>query len=184
MTAFDGCAQVWLFAYGSLIFRPDIDYLESRRARLPGYARRFWQASIDHRGTPQQPGRVVTLVEAPAQAVDGLAYLITPEVFAYLDERERNGYLRLALPLHLEDGREVSGLVYVARQDNASWLGPAPQEDMARQIARAHGPSGPNHEYLLRLAQALRELGCHDAHVFALEQAVLGELAASHQLIG
>ncbi|MEC8900483.1 MAG: gamma-glutamylcyclotransferase, partial [Pseudomonadota bacterium] len=47
--------------------------------------------------------------------------------------------------------------------------GDAPLADIAQQIAQAHGPSGPNSAYLLNLAQALRELGTEDAHIFALE---------------
>lgn len=173
MTVFDACEQVWLFGYGSLIFRPDFPFLAQRPARLLGHARRFWQASVDHRGTPQQPGRVVTLIEQAGAAVDGVAFLITPAVFAHLDERERNGYLRLALPLHFDDGSQVLGLTYVARQDNPAYLGPASEQEIAQQIARAHGPSGPNRDYLLQLAQALRALGSDDPHVFALERAVL-----------
>ena len=57
-----------------------------------------------------------------------------------------------------------------ASDDNAAYLGPASEVDIARHIAHAHGPSGSNRDYLLRLAEALRELGDDDAHVFAIER--------------
>jgi cation transport regulator ChaC len=106
-----------------------------------------------------------------------MAYLVTPEEFAHLDYREKNGYLRLATSIHFEDGSAAEGLVYIATHENAAWLGPASEREIARQIAASCGPSGPNTEYLLELAKALRELGKFDAHVFEIERH-LAEFAA------
>lgn len=170
MDRFDGHHQVWLFGYGSLIFKADFPYLERRPASITGWTRRFWQGSHDHRGTETAPGRVVTLVPAPGAVCHGMAYLVTPEEFAHLDHREKNGYLRLAVDIAFDDGASVEGLVYIATQENAAFLGPASELAIARQIAAARGPSGPNSEYLLELAAALRTLGKDDAHVFAIER--------------
>jgi len=170
MNRFDSHASVWLFGYGSLIFKADFPYLDRRPAHIGGWSRRFWQGSHDHRGTETAPGRVVTLVPDPGAACHGMAYLVTPEEFAHLDHREKNGYLRLATEMHFEDGSSDEGIVYIATHENAAYLGPASELDIARQIASARGPSGPNSEYLLGLAQALRALGKPDPHVFALER--------------
>ena len=181
MNKFDSHDSVWLFGYGSLIFKPDFPYLARKAAHIGGWTRRFWQGSHDHRGTETAPGRVVTLVPETDAVCHGMAFLVTPEEFAHLDHREKNGYLRLATAMHFEDGTSAEGIVYIATHDNAAYLGPASERDIARQIAAAHGPSGPNSEYLLRLAQALRELGKPDAHVFELERQViaLGAVDAS-----
>ncbi len=170
MDKFDAHHSVWLFGYGSLIFKADFPYIERRPASIANWARRFWQGSHDHRGTEAAPGRVVTLVPAPGALCAGMAYLITPEVFAHLDHREKNGYLRLATDIRFDDGDTVEGLVYIATEDNAAFLGAATERDIARQIASASGPSGRNRDYLLDLAHALRELGQDDAHVFAIER--------------
>ncbi|HEX9173638.1 MAG TPA: gamma-glutamylcyclotransferase [Telluria sp.] len=175
MDKFDGHHSVWLFGYGSLIFKADFPYIERRAASIRNWSRRFWQGSHDHRGTESAPGRVVTLVPDPGAVCHGMAYLVTPEEFAHLDHREKNGYLRLATDIIFDDGGAVEGLVYIATEENAAFLGPASEYDIARQIAAARGPSGPNSEYLLELAKALRELGKDDAHVFAIEQH-LGEV--------
>ena len=168
--------DVWLFGYGSLIWRPDFSFREKRAARLRGYTRRFWQGSHDHRGLPHAPGRVVTLVPEAGARCDGVAYLIerhvADEAFAYLDHREKNGYARHEVSLEFDDGEVRSGLVYMATRDNHAFLGPAPLAVMATQIATSHGPSGSNAEYLLELATALRALDADDPHVFELERAV------------
>lgn len=170
MDKFDNHDSVWLFGYGSLIFKADFPFIERRPASIKGWTRRFWQGSHDHRGTETAPGRVVTLAPEPGGRCHGMAYLVTPEEFAHLDHREKNGYLRLATEMHFEDGDSAEGIVYIATHENEAYLGPASEHDIARQIAGARGPSGPNSEYLLELAQALRELGKPDPHVFEIER--------------
>lgn len=110
MDQFDGHHSVWLFGYGSLIYKADFPYLQRRPASIANWTRRFWQGSHDHRGTPDAPGRVVTLIEAPGAICHGMAYLITPEVFAHLDHREKDGYLRLATPISFEDQQADAGV--------------------------------------------------------------------------
>lgn len=170
MDKFDGQHSVWLFGYGSLIYKADFPYLQRRPASIAGWTRRFWQGSHDHRGTPEAPGRVVTLIEEAGAICHGMAYLITPDVFAHLDHREKNGYLRLATPMTFDDGDAIEGLVYIATPDNTAFLGAAPERDIAAHIARSAGPSGPNSDYLNHLAHALRALGRHDQHVFEIER--------------
>jgi hypothetical protein len=92
----DHSDDCWIFAYGSLIWRVDFEYLESRPASINHWARRFWQGSTDHRGIPDAPGRVVTLIEARGETCWGKAYRLNPnsrdQVLAHLDHREKGGY--------------------------------------------------------------------------------------------
>jgi len=162
----------WVFGYGSLVWRPDFPFAERLPGVIVGWKRRFWQGSTDHRGVPGAPGRVVTLVEAIGLTCGGMAYGLTAaqseEVLAHLDRREKGGYAREAVALQLHDGRMVAGLMYRALPGNPNWLGPADADAIARQVAGAQGPSGPNTEYVLRLAAALTELGFDDPHVRAI----------------
>jgi cation transport regulator ChaC len=179
MGKFNDHDSVWLFGYGSLIFKADFPFLERRPAHITGWTRRFWQGSHDHRGTEAAPGRVVTLVPEGGAVCHGMAYLVTPEEFAHLDHREKNGYLRLETQITFEDGSSVVGLVYIATHENAAYLGPASEREIARQIAASCGPSGPNSEYLLELAKALRELGKNDPHVFEIERHLMAFAAGA-----
>ncbi len=163
-------APTWVFGYGSLIYKVDFPYLDREVAIIEGWERRFWQGSHDHRGTPEAPGRVVTLVRSPGARCKGIAYRVEHPVFEHLDHREKNGYERHAVTMVMEgSGREVGGICYVAPAGNPAYLGPAPLPEVAAHIARSEGPSGSNREYLLLLARAVRDLGDHDPHVLALE---------------
>jgi glutathione-specific gamma-glutamylcyclotransferase len=160
--------DVWIFGYGSLIWRPDFPFARRERARIEGWSRRFWQGSHDHRGTADAPGRVVTLVSDPDALCYGVAYLIDHAVFEHLDHREKNGYERNDVDLQFADARE-RGVVYIAHPGNQAFLGESAIESIARQILTSTGPSGTNREYLYELAAALRNLDADDPHVFELE---------------
>lgn len=170
--------DVWVFGYGSLVWRPDFPFLESRVATISGWTRRFWQGSTDHRGVPGAPGRVVTLVEAPSDTCWGRAYLIGADdrgdVLDHLDYREKGGYsmheVDMAFPASGKDS--ARGLIYIAVPGNPNWLGDAPMAQIAEQVRVSNGPSGPNIEYVVELAESLRAIGADDAHVFELARLV------------
>lgn len=182
-----------VFGYGSLIWKPPPQVVARTPGYLKGYVRRFAQKSHDHRGTPENPGRVVTLIHSEDwdafsgsdpfphdDVVWGVAYTINPlyesEVREYLDYREKDGYtLEQVDVFGLENGIEKilvhKAFCYVGRNDNPSFLGSEPTEALAERIWRSVGPSGPNKDYLYHLAEAVRELApeSYDSHLFALE---------------
>lgn len=163
-------SSVWVFGYGSLIWRVDFPYAERRPAWIRHWARRFWQGSTDHRGVPGAPGRVVTLIEAPDAVCWGMAYRLDSsthiEALAHLDHREKGGYERLELEIHFAGGDRTTGITYHATPDNPNFLGDTSSHAIVEQVLTAAGPSGPNTEYVLRLDQALREMEAQDTHVF------------------
>eukprot|EP01083_Nonionella_stella_P012878 36347_1 len=170
--------DLWIFGYGSLVWRPEFDHVEKRPARLEGYKRRFWQGSHDHRGTHTHPGRVVTLLPCSDSVTWGMAYRVgdsdREKVLSYLDVREKNGYSQVIVDINFPDEcGSTQALVYIATECNVAYLGPAPVEQIADQIMKSHGPSGSNSEYLLNLAHALREIGADDSHTFSLEEIIL-----------
>jgi cation transport protein ChaC len=168
-------APLWLFAYGSLIWRPGFEYVERARGYVQGWSRRFWQGSTDHRGVPGAPGRVLTLTADAGAACWGVAYRLDPgaqeSTLRHLDVREQGGYERHSVEFQCIDGsRRASwpALMYVAAPGNPDYLGPARLDEIARQVSRASGPSGSNLEYVLELHAMLAALGMEDPHVAEL----------------
>ena len=169
--------SLWVFGYGSLVWRPDIPYDRTEPAVLHGWKRRFWQGSIDHRGVPGAPGRVVTLLPDPDERVLGRAFRVpraeVDAVLRRLDVRERGGYERHQVSLvDLHGATLADALTYRATPENRNYLGPAPIEEIAIQVVRSTGPSGPNPEYVLRLHDALSRIGEIDEHLEAVAAAV------------
>ncbi|XP_021763881.1 gamma-glutamylcyclotransferase 2-3-like [Chenopodium quinoa] len=175
---------LWVFGYGSLIWKAGFNYDERLSGFIKGYRRVFYQGSTDHRGTPDYPGRTVTLEPAPEEICYGVAYKVSQKedietAISYLEVREKQYDQKVYLDFYTESTSSTPAvsnvLVYVASSDkklNQNYLGPASLEELAKQIVRAEGPSGPNRDYLFQLEKALIELGCKDAHVMDLAREV------------
>jgi cation transport protein ChaC len=175
---------LWIFGYGSLVWRPAFAHVERRAGYVRGFRRRFWQGSSDHRGVPGAPGRVVTLLPGePHERCFGTVYRVAPgceaDVLDTLDYRERAGYERhrveVECPGECTDAPVPEALVYVATPNNPGWLGEAPLEQIAAQIRASVGPSGANLEYLLQLHEALLAMGGEDEHVSTLVRLITAE---------
>jgi cation transport protein ChaC len=159
-----------IFAYGSLLFRPGFPYLERERATLRGYARRFSQSSPDHRGTPELPGRVLTLGACENRAIVGAIYWVNApaaELLSELDHRERAGYRRTWLEVETEKGA-TPAVSWLAAPGNPYDAGELSLEQLAAHVRSAEGPSGRNDDYVFRLEAALEQLLGADPLISAL----------------
>ena len=169
--------EIWLFGYGSIMWKTGFNFETSELCHANGWARRFWQASTDHRGTPEFPGRVVTLIESAGEHCWGTAYRLPAceaiGIIEDLDYREKGGYDRTELSLTLSSGRTIAGITYIAHPHNPNYLGESPLEGIARQISFSTGPSGSNKEYILELHQSLEQHNIQDTHVEALAQLIM-----------
>jgi glutathione-specific gamma-glutamylcyclotransferase len=168
----------WVFAYGSLLWRPGFEYVERRPATLRGYRRRFCMTSIHYRGTPERPGLVLALDEDEAGECRGLAYRVNgpgaAATLAYLRERElvSYAYREVHHPVLLDDGASVEALCYVTDRAHPQYCGGLSLEEQAAVIAVAVGPNGPNVEYLVKTVEMLTSLGLDDPDLAALAELV------------
>jgi glutathione-specific gamma-glutamylcyclotransferase len=151
-----------------LIWNPGFQFARKAQAKLADWQLRFWQASEDHRGTPDYPGRVATIIPVRGAQVFGQAYCIEGErdsILAYLDHREKGGYERMFFEVETSCGRRLQALSYVGPQDSSSFVGPEPERKTASIIRQAVGPSGLNLDYLRNLHICLERFGQMEPHV-------------------
>lgn len=174
---------LWIFGYGSLIWLPKVEYEKSEAGYVNGYAIRFWQGNTTHRGTPESPGRVATLIKDESSKTWGKAFQLRGvrqinEGLKHLCGREMRlgGYAFEVLQFQVQNSTSGQGMItavtFVANPDNDLYLGPANVADIAHTIVNSKGKSGHNLEYLFRLTDSLRSIASDftDPHLQSLER--------------
>lgn len=179
---------MWVFGYGSLIWKADFPFETKAVGHVKGFERKFYQHSTDHRGTPEKPGRVVTLVpSSPESQVWGVAYKIrnkdVKEVVNQLDYREQGGYKRMQVVFYpkMIQANPFQITIYVGTTDNLNYAEEADEDSIAKQIVNSSGPSGTNAEYVYNLATSMRTIAPHvqDEHLFNIEEKVKNLMSIS-----
>lgn len=157
--------DLWVFGYGSLMWRPGFDHLDACPARLQGYHRALCVWSWHHRGSRQSPGLVFGLDRGGSCRGRALrvAAGLRDQVADYLYEREMVTpvYVPRLLPVQLSN-RTVTALTFTIDRRHPQYAGRLDPALAAQVVLRSHGHSGPNREYLLNTVAHLEELGIHD----------------------
>jgi cation transport protein ChaC len=161
--------ELWVFGYGSLIWRPDFPHIERRVARLVGAHRALCVYSWVHRGTPEHPGLVLGLDRGGA--CRGIAFTVAPQewenVLVYLRAREQVTavYLEKMREVRFGDGKTASALTYIVDRSSGQYAGKLDEDTQFRFVAGAVGRSGANRDYVINTAARLRELGMPDMNL-------------------
>jgi cation transport protein ChaC len=166
--------DLWVFGYGSLMWRPGFDFIEQVPARLIGEHRALCVYSFVHRGTPEKPGLVLGLDRGGA--CRGIAFRVAAEnrvaTVAYLREREQvtSVYREVMRSVWLEnEARErVSALAYVVDRGHVQYAGRLSLPEQLRHVQQGHGQSGPNGEYVLSTVKAIETQGFRDGPLHQL----------------
>lgn len=166
--------ELWVFGYGSLIWRPGFPFDERRPARLVGAHRALCVYSWVHRGTPENPGLVLGLDRGGT--CRGLGFRVAPQdrdaVIAYLREREQITavYLERMREIRFSDGSTASALTYLVDRRHRQYSGKLGEDAQFAIVAAAHGQSGANRDYVINTATHLVELGMPDARLTRLAE--------------
>ena len=166
--------DLWVFGYGSLMWRPDFPFVERRPGRLIGAHRSLCVYSFVHRGTPERPGLVLGLDQGGA--CRGIVFRVAAkhrdETVAYLRAREQvtTVYREVVRSVWIENGERVGALCYVVDRGHAQYAGRLSIEDQLRHIRQGHGQSGANRDYVLSTVAELEAQGFREGELHRLAE--------------
>jgi glutathione-specific gamma-glutamylcyclotransferase len=180
--------DLWVFGYGSLMWRPGFDFAERVPARMIGLHRALCVYSFVHRGTPERPGLVLGLDRGGM--CRGIAFRVAAaardETIAYLRAREQvtTVYLETWRRIELEEParRQVRALCFVVDRSHVQYAGRLTLAECVHHVRQGHGSSGANRDYVVETVQALEALGYRETELHLLAER-LGT-AIGHQATG
>jgi glutathione-specific gamma-glutamylcyclotransferase len=175
LAAWDGHSPLWVFGYGSLTWKPELEFDLRVPARVFGYHRRLCLRSIRYRGSFDCPGIVAGLDRGGCCA--GLAYRVRPEKlraqFEQLWEREMfmGSYdARWLRAKRLDENERLDAIAFVVRHDAPNYAGRLGEAELIDILTRACGHYGTSLDYLVRTVESLRAHGVPDPHLERLAQ--------------
>jgi glutathione-specific gamma-glutamylcyclotransferase len=171
--------DIWLFAYGSLIWSPMIHFVEQRHAELYGFHRQFCMQTKMGRGTPERPGLMLALENGGS--CKGIAYRVAAkdreQELKVIWNREMVGgsYTPKFVKLHTGVGSKkeiVRAIAFTMNHDHENYIGKLAVAEVAETLAYAEGPLGKGEDYLFNTVSHLEELGLVDHHLFKLARLI------------
>ncbi len=177
--------ELWVFGYGSLMWRPGFAHLERVSARLIGLHRSLCVFSFVHRGTPERPGLVLGLDRGGM--CRGIAYRVAADAreqtIDYLRAREQvtSVYLETVRHIELEDKtrRRVRALCYIVDRSHVQYAGRLTLAESLHHVRQGHGKSGANRDYVIETVRALETLGYRDGELHLLAERLGGHPPAA-----
>jgi glutathione-specific gamma-glutamylcyclotransferase len=166
--------DLWVFGYGSLMWRPGFEFIEQVPARLIGEHRALCVYSFDHRGTPEKPGLVLGLDRGGA--CRGVAFRVAAaqrnHTVDYLRSREQTTsvYHEVMRSVWLENEarQRVSALAYVVDRGHVQYAGRLSLAEQLRYVQQGHGRSGNNRDYVLATVKSIEKQGFRDRQLHQL----------------
>jgi cation transport protein ChaC len=180
--------DVWLFAYGSLIWNPACESVEHRPAVAPGWHRSFCLKLVRYRGTAERPGLMMALDRGGL--CRGLAYRIPREdasaALSSVMRREISMKPMANQPRWLTtlvDGERRPALGFVINRNISTYVGRLSPQHTADLIATGCGHWGSCAEYLLNTVLKLEEHGIRDRNLWRLQALVAERLVLMDKVV-
>lgn len=173
--------ELWVFAYGSLLWQPAFSFIRQERATAHGWHRAFCLKLTRWRASPEQPGLMMALDQGGC--CNGMIYLLSEDgherQLDRLVRREMSEKPATNLPrwitVQTPLGR-LEALAFVANRRGIDYLGRRPVAETAQILARAAGHLGSAASYLFQTVSCLQELGIHDKNLWHLQRLVAEEI--------
>ncbi|HTK12869.1 MAG TPA: gamma-glutamylcyclotransferase [Xanthobacteraceae bacterium] len=172
--------DLWIFAYGSLMWQPGFEFVERLPGRVLGAHRDLCVLSHIYRGTPERPGLVLGLDRGGI--CRGIAYRVAPaqrkSTMTYLREREQVSMvyrecLRTVLTMGKNE-RRVTAVCYVVDRSHAQYAGNLTLTQQLHYVREAHGRAGSNRDYVVNTVAELETHGMRDAKLHLLAEKLKG----------
>ncbi|MDG4886364.1 gamma-glutamylcyclotransferase [Mesorhizobium sp. WSM4887] len=175
---------LWLFGYGSLIWKPEIEHFEERVAVARGWHRSFCMKMTRWRGTKQRPGLMMAL-DRGGQC-KGVAFRLNGgdrrQALDRLFRREMTlkptSYRPRLLQLATDKG-PLRALAFVINRKGTTYAGPLNEDEVVERLATSCGHWGSGADYLYNTVKNLEQRGIHDRHLWRLQQLVAERIAGS-----
>jgi cation transport protein ChaC len=160
--------DLWVFGYGSLMWRPGFPFIERRPAHAMGAHRALCVYSFVHRGTPEKPGLVLGLDRGGN--CRGIAYRVESdkraETVAYLRAREQVTMVYRecwrSVWLDGDANNRVQALCYMVDRGHEQYAGRLTLAQQLHFVRQGHGRSGVNRDYVLDTVAEIERQGVHD----------------------
>jgi glutathione-specific gamma-glutamylcyclotransferase len=158
--------DLWVFGYGSLMWRPGFDHVERMEATLHGYHRALCILSVHHRGSVDRPGLVLGLDKGGS--CRGIAFRVPAQqaekTLVYLREREQvtSVYLETRHHLRLADGRLVEATAFTADRTHPQFARSLSHTELVARVRHGVGVSGNNPDYVRATVAELSRIGIRD----------------------
>jgi cation transport protein ChaC len=176
---------IWIFAYGSLIWNPEFDFVEERLGTLTGWHRSFCLGWVRiYRGTPERPGIMLSLDRGGS--CRGAVFRLPPEAA----DDNLNRILRREMPLKRDalptrwvsvrtDEGTVTAIAFPISRRNPAYLPGLSEETVVGALATAAGERGSMAEYLYSTVRHLEDRGIHDRYLWRLQDLVAERIEAT-----
>jgi glutathione-specific gamma-glutamylcyclotransferase len=178
--------DVWLFGYGSLLWKPVCEFAESRIATVRGWHRAFCYRVARFRGTRDKPGLMLALDRGGR--CKGMIFKLPPDQVPTslnaLFRREMMVKPAANVPRWMTaetDEGPIRALGIVVNRQSPHYSGTLPLEEAADILASAAGHWGSCAEYLRETVYRLEELGIHDESLWQLQALVAERLQSTHR---
>ena len=165
--------NIYIFAYGSMMWDPLFKPVEQHAASLAGYRRSFCVWSLVARGTPKNPGLALGLEEYAGASCDGIVFRLNPlSTEADLEATwRREVYTAIYQPKWLDVETKsgwVRAISFVVDREHPQYAGGLDQNEAASIIASAAGENGRCRDYLSNTTHELAAIGCVDSQIETL----------------